>query len=280
MGKYPMSCNLASAHSSMLTGSFYDGVLSIIRDPKYLWADVFPGIRNAQTNSKEGTIDGSDKKGFKTLTRRSARWIINRCHQVWKVFIRWRLGEWNRRKLCRKDRLDKLWEKYTNDLKSQKKLGCREIHIATRWSVHDVIGENLNDNMKVIREQGFYPFPDLMRMIKSNFDYMYGVGFDTKYFWDMEKSLDDVSWMMFCLWMSRLSVKDCYFQKLQQLNHYNGALPEVRLGGEIRGLWQGLGRRREFGGWLDCLWIWGRKRFRLSTRYLTGGDKTGLHDRS
>lgn len=30
--------------------------------------------------------------------------------------------------------------KYTNDLKSRKKEGAKEIHIATRWSVHDVIG--------------------------------------------------------------------------------------------------------------------------------------------
>ena len=39
-----------------------------------------------------------------------------------------------------KERLDKLWTTYTNDLKSRKKEGAKEIHIATRWSVHDVIG--------------------------------------------------------------------------------------------------------------------------------------------
>lgn len=36
-----------------------------------------------------------------------------------------------------KDRLDKLWSSYTNDLKFLVKEGAKEIHIATRWSVHD-----------------------------------------------------------------------------------------------------------------------------------------------
>jgi len=65
MGKYPGSCNLASAHSGMLTNSFYDGVLSTITDPEYLWADVFPGIRIVGTNSKEGTVDLEKRKRFK-----------------------------------------------------------------------------------------------------------------------------------------------------------------------------------------------------------------------
>lgn len=57
MGKYPDQPNLASAHSGMLTRSFYDGVSQIITDPEYLWRDVFPGVFLSSTNSKEETID-------------------------------------------------------------------------------------------------------------------------------------------------------------------------------------------------------------------------------
>lgn len=57
MGRFPDSQSLASAHSGMLTRSFYDGVYQIITDSEYLWADVFPGVKMAATNSKEETID-------------------------------------------------------------------------------------------------------------------------------------------------------------------------------------------------------------------------------
>ena len=91
------------------------------------------------------------------------------------------------------DRLDNLWVKYTNDLKSRKKEGCKEIHIATRWSVRDLIGrlETLYDGDPRCK---FIKCPALDEKDESNFDYDYGVGFSTKYFIDMRANLDDVSW--------------------------------------------------------------------------------------
>ena len=192
MGKYPGSCNLASAHSGMLNNSFYDGVLSTITDPEYLWADVFPGIRIVGTNSKEGTVDLEKRKRFKTLTCRSIDGSLTGATRCEKYLYADDLVSGIEEAMS-KDRLDKLWEKYTNDLKSRKKLDCKEIHIATRWSVHDVIG-------RLERQYGgdprarFLSFPALDENDESNFDYMYGVGFNTKYFWDMRESLDDVSW--------------------------------------------------------------------------------------
>ncbi len=198
MGKYPASCNLASAHSAMLTNSFYDGVLSIITDPEYLWSDVFPGIGIVGTNSKEGTIDLEKRKRFKTLTCRSIDGSLTGATRCEKYLYADDLVSGIEEAMS-KDRLDKLWEKYTNDLKSRKKLGCKEIHIATRWSVHDVIGrlERLYEGDPRAR---FLSFPALNENDESNFDYDYGVGFDTKYFLDMRDSLDDVSWR--CLFMN------------------------------------------------------------------------------
>ena len=198
MGKYPGSCNLASAHSGMLTNSFYDGVLSTITDPEYLWADVFPGIRIAGTNSKEGTVDLDKRKRFKTLTCRSIDGSLTGATRCEKYLYADDLVSGIEEAMS-KDRLDKLWEKYTNDLKSRKKLGCKEIHIATRWSVHDVIGR-LERQYEGDSRARFLSFPALNENDESNFDYDYGVGFNTKYFWDMRESLDDVSWR--CLFMN------------------------------------------------------------------------------
>lgn len=199
MGKYPASCNLASAHSAMLTNSFYDGVLSIITDPEYLWADVFPGIGIVGTNSKEGTIDLEKRKRFKTLTCRSIDGSLTGATRCEKYLYADDLVSGIEEAMS-KDRLDKLWEKYTNDLKSRKKLGCKEIHIATRWSVHDVIGR-LEKQYEGDPRARFLSFPALDENDESNFDYDYGVGFDTKYFLDMRESLDDVSWR--CLFMNQ-----------------------------------------------------------------------------
>lgn len=68
MGRFPDSQSLASAHSGMLTRSFYDGVYQIITDSEYLWADVFPGVKLAATNSKEETIDLHKKHRFSSHT--------------------------------------------------------------------------------------------------------------------------------------------------------------------------------------------------------------------
>ncbi len=225
MGKYPMQPNLASAHSDKLTRSFYDGVLSILTDPEYLWADVFPGLAIAQTNSKDETIDLEKKKRFKTLTCRSIDGSLTGATRCEKYLYADDLVSGIEEALS-KDRLDSLWEKYTNDLKSRKKLGCKEIHIATRWSVHDVIGR-LEQQYADDSRAKFLAFPALDENDKSNFDYMYGVGFDTKYFWDMRDSLDDVSWK--CLFMNEPIEREGLLFPEDELNYYNGVLPESGL---------------------------------------------------
>ncbi len=227
MGKYPDRPNLASAHSDKLTRSFYDGVLSIIGDPEYLWADVFPGINIARTNSKDETIDLEKQKRFATLTCRSIDGSLTGATRCEKYLYADDLVSGIEEALS-KDRLDSLWEKYTNDLKSRKKLGCKEVHIATRWSVHDVIGR-LEQQYADDSRAKFLALPAVNENDESNFDYKYGVGFDTKYFWDMRDSLDDVSWK--CLFMNEPIEREGLLFPEDELNYYNGVLPE---GGLVR----------------------------------------------
>ena len=221
MGKYPMQPNIASAHSSLLTRSFYDGVLSIITDPEYLWADVFPNIKIAQTNSKEETIDLDKRKRFKTLTCRSIDGSLTGATRCERYLYADDLVSGIEEALS-KDRLDNLWNKYTNDLKSRKKLGCKEIHIATRWSVHDVIGR-LEQQYKDDPRAKFLAFPAINDEGESNFDYKYNVGFNTKYFLDMRDTLDDVSWK--CLFMNEPIEREGLLFPEDELNFYNGVLP-------------------------------------------------------
>lgn len=221
MGKFPDMPNLASAHSDKLTRSFYDGVLSIITDPEYLWADVFPTVKIASTNAKDESIDLNKNKRFKTLTCRSIDGSLTGATRCEKILYADDLVSGIEEALS-KDRLDTLWGKYTNDLKSRKKLGCKEIHIATRWSVHDPIGR-LETQYKDDPRARFLALPALDENDESNFDYEYGVGFDTKYFLDMRDILDDVSWK--CLFQNEPIEREGLLFPEDDLLYYNGVLP-------------------------------------------------------
>lgn len=191
MGKFPDKPNLASAHSGILTRSFFDGVLEVITDPEYLWADVFPGHKLHSTNTKEETIDLVKKHRFSTLTCRAINASLTGATRCEKILYADDLVSGIEEAMS-KDRLDKLWISYTNDLKSRKKLGAKEIHIATRWSVHDVIGR-LEEQYGDDPRSRFIVVPALNENGESNFNYAYGVGFDTKYFEDMAANLDEAS---------------------------------------------------------------------------------------
>lgn len=222
MGKYPDMPNLASAHSDKLTRSFYDGVNSIITDPEYLWQDVFPGVNIVGTNSKDETIDLGKPKRFKTLTCRSIDGSLTGATRCERILYADDLVSGIEEALS-KDRLDNLWGKYTNDLKSRKKLGCKEIHIATRWSVHDPIGR-LERQYEGDSRAKFLALPALDENDESNFDYAYGVGFDTKYSIDMRASLDDVSWK--CLFQNEPIEREGLLFPEEELLYYNGVLPD------------------------------------------------------
>lgn len=192
MGKYPDNPNLASAHSGILTRSFYDGALQIITDPEYCWKEIFPADKLESTNSKEETIDLNHRHRFSTLTCRAINASLTGATRCEKILYADDLCSGIEEALS-KERLDKLWYTYTNDLKSRKKLGAKEIHIATRWSVYDVIGrlerEYGNDPRAV-----FMVLPATDEDGHSNFNYDYGVGFDDAYFADMKANLDDASY--------------------------------------------------------------------------------------
>lgn len=192
IGANPDKPSLASGHSGTLTNSIYEGVLNIINDSEeYLWKDIFPKAGEVLTNAKEQTIDIGKKHRFSSLTCRAIGASLTgatRCEQ----FLTADDLVSGIEEALSAPRMDKLWQLYTNDLKSRKKMGCKELHLATRWSVHDPIGR-----LQVMYE-GDSRFmsivvPAVDENGDSNFDYDFGVGFDKKYFDDMADNYDDAS---------------------------------------------------------------------------------------
>lgn len=192
IGAFPDSCSLASGHSGTLTNSIYDGVNSILSDPDYLWHDVYPAAGTIITNAKEQTIDLGKKHRFSSLTCRAIGASLTGATRCEKLLTADDLVSGIEEALSI-DRLDKLWTAYTNDLKSRKKLNCKELHLATRWSVHDPIGR-LQTMYADSPKAQFLVMPAVDEDGESNFNYRYGVGFDKEYFEDMKNNLDDCSW--------------------------------------------------------------------------------------
>lgn len=216
MGRYPDSQNLASAHSGILTRSFYDGVYQIITDSEYLWKDVFRGVNLAATNSKEETIDLHKRHRFSTLTCRAINASLTGATRCDKILYADDLCSGIEEAMS-KERLDKLWFSYTNDLKSRKKEGAKEIHIATRWSVHDVIGRlevQYGDDPRA----RFIVLPAFDENGESNFDYDYGVGFGKEYFEDMRANLDDASFK--ALYMNQPIEREGLLYDIDELRRY------------------------------------------------------------
>lgn len=193
-GKRPDLPKLTGSHSNSFVRGVYDECLRIL-DPngEYLWHDVFPGIQVTNTNAKDCRIDLGKRKRFETLEFTSIGTGNAGLYRAADLLYCDDLVSGIEVALS-KERLDKLWETYTTDLR-QRKIGnvCKELHIATRWSVHDVIGRLENEYGGSDRAK-FITIPALNAEDESNFDYAYGVGFSTKFYHEQRDIMDDASW--------------------------------------------------------------------------------------
>ena len=193
IGKHPEDYSLFFSHSGDITRMFYDGVLDITTSDEYTWSEIFPEAKLRDTNAKAEKMDFGKYKPFYSLqctsvgSKNSGKVRCNRylyCDDL--------IG--GIEEAMNKTRLDNLWNLYSVDAR-QRKLNeqVKEIHIATRWSVHDVIGrlKALYDGSDRAR---FIAIPDLdPETGESNFNYKYN-GMSAKFFEEQALVMDDVSY--------------------------------------------------------------------------------------
>ncbi|MDD6715726.1 MAG: phage terminase large subunit [Firmicutes bacterium] len=193
-GKYPNEPMLTGSHSNAFVKGAYDECLRIF-DPNgdYLWHDVFPQLQVTGTNAKDYRIDIDKRQRFETLEFTSVGTGNAGLYRAARLLYCDDLVSGLEEALS-KERLDKLWGTYTTDLR-QRKIGdhCKELHIATRWSIHDVIGHLEQEYGNSDRAE-FIVIPALDENDESNFDYQYGVGFSTKFYREQRDIMDDASW--------------------------------------------------------------------------------------
>ncbi len=193
-GRIPNEPMLTGSHSNSFVRGVYDECLRIMdENGDYLWHDVFPNVKVSSTNAKDCRIDLDKRQRFETLEFTSIGTGNAGLYRAATLLYCDDLVSGIEVALS-KERLDKLWETYTTDLR-QRKIGdhCKELHIATRWSVHDVIGRLEREYIDSDRAK-FIVIPALNENDESNFDYAYGVGFNTRFYHEQRNIMDDVSW--------------------------------------------------------------------------------------
>lgn len=193
-GKYSDEPTLTGSHSNAFIRGAYDECLRMMdKDGEYLWREVFPTVSISNTNAKDCRIDIGNRKRFETLEFTSIGTGNAGLYRAARLLYCDDLVSGIEVAMS-KERLDKLWEIYTTDLR-QRKIGdhCKELHIATRWSVHDVIGRLEREYADSDRAK-FIVIPALDENDESNFDYAYGVGFNTRFYHEQRNIMDDVSW--------------------------------------------------------------------------------------
>lgn len=193
-GRNPNEPKLSGSHSNAFIRGVYDECLRILdKNGEYLWHDVFPTVTVSNTNAKDCRIDIDRRQRFETLEFTSIGTGNAGLYRAVDLLYCDDLVSGIEVALS-KERLDKLWETYTTDLR-QRKQGdhCGELHIATPWSVHDVIAR-LQRQYADWNKAKFIVIPALDENDESNFDYDYGVGYSTETLHKQREIMDEVSW--------------------------------------------------------------------------------------
>ena len=197
-GWFPKDYSLFYSHSGHITRMYYDGVYDIVtNDDDYAWHDIFPNLSVTSTNAKMEQFNIGKYKPFPSVQCTSVgSKNAGKVRASKFLLVDDMIG--GIEEALNPTILDKLWDKYAVDARQRKTQDtdgkpCKEIHIATRWSVHDVIGriQNMyigNPRVKTISVPDVDPVTG-----ESNFDYEYG-GFTKEFFADQQLLMDEISY--------------------------------------------------------------------------------------
>lgn len=197
-GWFPKDYSLFYSHSGDITRMYYDGVYDIVtNDDDYAWHDIFPNLSVTSTDAKMKQFNIGKYKPFPSVQCTSVgSKNAGKVRASKFLLVDDMIG--GIEEALNPTILDKLWDKYAVDARQRKTQDtdgkpCKEIHIATRWSVHDVIGriQNMyigNPRVKTISVPDVDPVTG-----ESNFDYEYG-GFTKEFFADQQLLMDEISY--------------------------------------------------------------------------------------
>lgn len=187
MGRHPENTQLVTSYSDAITSSFYAGVMEVIISDRY--KEIFPNCPIVNQNAKKQEIWLKVVKRYPSITfvpiggsmtgrAEAGNYLF--CDDLVSGF----------EEAISITRMEKLWSLYTVNCKQRKKNYAKEIHIATRWSVHDPITKlaqiHKDDSRCKIINKSCYDENG-----ESQFNF--SGGFDTAYYNNLELSMDKLS---------------------------------------------------------------------------------------
>ena len=191
-GCHPELAILGSSHSNAFLRGVYDECLRIMTSDEYNWGEIFKGHSVVRTNAQDLKIDVDDARRFSTFQFSSiGSGNAGKVRAMGLLYCD-DLVEGIEEALSR-ERMDKKNQMYTTDLKQRKQGLCGELHIATPWSVNDVVGTLERTHMDDPRCE-IVKIPALDENDESNFDYGGDLGFTTEYYHELRREMDDASW--------------------------------------------------------------------------------------
>lgn len=187
MGRYPESTQLATSFSDAITSSFYIGVMEIVQSDQF--NKVFPESTLMSQNAKRQEIWLKVLKRYPSITFAPVGGSVTGRSEAEKYLYCDDLVSGIEEALS-VTRLEKLWTIYSTNFSQRKKHGCKEIHLATQWSVHDPITKLRNDNADNPRCKSI-AIPAYNEDLTSNFDFE--GGFPYEYYLDQKNKMDSLT---------------------------------------------------------------------------------------
>lgn len=203
----PEKSNLYTAYSDKITSGFYDGLIELMTDPTYTYAEIFP--KNVEkkliTDGKDLTIDLIRKKSYPTFTSRSIYGTLNGACDCSGLAVADDLFSGIEEALS-EDRQVTVWGKFDNNFMKRLKRKAKLINMGTRWAPQDVQGRrrNLLENNADYKNRRWDAIiiPALNENEESNFDYPYDLGYSTQDYLmtraSFEENDDMESWLAQC----------------------------------------------------------------------------------
>lgn len=216
-GREPDLANLTVSHSHSIIKLMHSELRRLL-SPKdeYCWGEIFPMVRRSGIDAELLTIDLDRNKRFSTYqftslgTSNAGRFRAQNLLYCDDLVPGIEVA-------MNPEMLDKLWRGYTVDAKQRRQGVVKELHIATRWAMNDVVGrlEAANrNNPKAL----FLNYPVCDQDGHSLFYYPYNLGYSDEQIKELRENMEDVFFS--ALYMGEPYEKDGQLYAKDELRRY------------------------------------------------------------
>lgn len=224
LGRHPDKSSFFVSHTNAMAIKVFGDVFNLITDERRGWNKIFSNF-DIQKNSEYLWIDLFPKKNINNYKSIYFRGMdsnmagnVEASHLIYCDDLIKGIEE-----ALNPIRLETVWTKYAVDIRQRRESDVvKELHIATRWSINDVLSrlEEDEDNQD---KKVFIKVAGLNENEKSNFNFPYSP-MTTEHFLKLKETMDSISFE--CIIQQNPVERDGLLFAKDSLNYYDGILPD------------------------------------------------------